>query len=171
MPHVVVTDAAATQALRRSVLRAEQPAGDGPAPGDAPDAIHVAAFDGAEVIGAAALLPRPFPLRPQLANVLQLRGMAVSPARRGEGIGALVLAGVLGIARSRGDDLLWCNARSTALGFYTRLGLIIEGEEFASPETGLPHRLMWRSVQDSEPGGRTTSSEEVQAGEDGAVSA
>lgn len=171
MPHVAVTDAATTQALRRRVLRAGQPEGDGPAPGDAPDAIHVAAFDGAEVIGAAALLPRPFPPRPGLANVLQLRGMAVLPERRRRGVGALILAGVLGIARSRGDDLLWCNARSSALDFYEQLGLIVEGEEFTSPETGLPHRLMWRSVEEPEPRGRTTSSEGVQAGRDGAVGA
>ncbi|MGI8677186.1 MAG: GNAT family N-acetyltransferase [Jatrophihabitans sp.] len=142
---MAVADAATTAALRLAVLRTDATAGTS-APGDAGDAIHLAAFDGPVVVGAAALLARPFPLRPAVHNALQLRGMAVDPAHQGTGVGALVLARALDVARSRGDELLWCNARSTARGFYQRLGLGVEGEEFLSLQTGLPHFLMWRPV-------------------------
>lgn len=115
-------------------------------PGDDADAIHLAAWDGDEVVGAAALLPRPFPPRPDLSNVLQLRGMATAPSHRGAGIGTLVFAAALGIAHSRGDEVIWCNARASAVGFYERLGLRSEGEQFESAETGIAHYLMWRPV-------------------------
>lgn len=145
---VALADAATTRALRTAVLRAGMSTGDRPAPGDAEDAIHLAAWDGAELVGAAVLLPRPLPPRPDVDHAVQLRGMAVAPGHRGTGIGALIVVRALQIAAARGDELLWCNARSTARGFYERLGLRAEGEEFISTETGIPHFLMWRTVAD-----------------------
>ncbi len=145
MIRVAVVDSATTAALRLAVLRTNATAVT-PVPGDAEDAIHLAALDGPLVAGAAALLPRAFPLRPTASNVLQLRGMAVDAVYQGTGVGALIFAGALGVARSRGDDIIWCNARSTARGFYERLGLHAEGAEFLSTETSLPHFLMWRTV-------------------------
>lgn len=146
MVGVAVADAATTRALRRAVLRPDHPA-HAPMPGDSDDAIHLAAWDGTELVGAVALLPRPFPPRPEVSNALQLRGMAVAPDRRGAGIGALVFAAALGIADSRGDELIWCNARTSAVGFYERLGLRTEGAEFTFSETGIAHYLMWRTAR------------------------
>lgn len=142
---VAIADSAATRELRRAVLRPDA-AQDAAMPGDAEDAIHVAAWDGDRVVGAVAVLPRPCPVRPQIANCLQLRGMAVDPSLRGQGVGALVFAGVRGIAASRGHELIWCNARTSALGFYERLGFAAEGAEFISEETGVAHYLMWIAV-------------------------
>jgi GNAT superfamily N-acetyltransferase len=65
--------------------------------------------------------------------------MAVEPARQGTGVGALVLAEVVAAARAAGAPLLWANGRSSALGFYERLGWRVAGEEFSASDTGLPH--------------------------------
>ena len=74
--------------------------------------------------------------------------MAVEPAYRGTGVGALVFAGALGIARSRGDDVLWCNARTSARGSTSARACGSRGRSSSQAETGLPHFLMWRPVRD-----------------------
>lgn len=45
----------------------------------------------------------------------------------------------------RGGTQLWCNARSTAAGFYRALGFEAKGEEFELPGIGA-HSLMWRPL-------------------------
>lgn len=139
-----VADAATTGELRRTVLRPDQPPGS-PMPGDVEDAIHLAAFDEERVVGAAVLLPRPFPPRPD-GPAMQLRGMAVDPGWRGTGVGGRLFDLALDVGRSRGDRILWCNARGTARGFYERLGMQVDGPEFVTPDTGLSHYLMWREI-------------------------
>ncbi len=53
------------------------------------------------------------------------------------------VAGLLPPHPRRGRRLLWCNARVVALGFYTKLGLHTEGDEFDIPGIG-PHYVMTR---------------------------
>ena len=48
--------------------------------------------------------------------------------------------------RARGGDLLWCNARVVALGFYERLGFVAEGPEFEIVPIG-PHFVMTKNLQ------------------------
>ncbi|MEQ1898473.1 MAG: hypothetical protein ABL971_13920 [Vicinamibacterales bacterium] len=47
--------------------------------------------------------------------------------------------------RARRATMLWCNGRTPALGFYTRLGFTAVGEEFVVPHSG-PHYVMTRAV-------------------------
>ncbi len=101
---------------------------------DLPDTVHLAAMDGAVVVGTATVFPEAQEERP----AWRLRGMAVTEGRRGEGIGSRLLAEVLDQAQSRGADLLWCNARTVALSFYTGHGFTIVGDEFLAG-SGVPH--------------------------------
>lgn len=131
-------DAAVTRALRLAVLR-NGDSGYSTAPGDTPGAVHLAARDGDEVVGAVVLLAEACPLWPDRPG-LRLRGMAVAPARQGTGVGSLVLAAA---CARLDDEVLWCNARASARRFYERHGFVAEGEEFRTGDTGLPHFLMW----------------------------
>ena len=67
--------------------------------------------------------------------------MATDPQRRGSGAGSAMLAEARRIARADGAELLWCQARETAVGFYPRHGWTEFGELFDT-EIG-PHLRMW----------------------------
>lgn len=139
-------DAADTRPLRQRVLRPHQPIDALVYPGDdAPNALHLGAFQDGRIIGIASLALEPFALAPGEANVYRLRGMATDPALRGQGIGGAVLeAGIAQVAK-RGARLVWCNARVPAEGFYERHGFRREGKPFELPEIG-PHVIMWRRL-------------------------
>ena len=44
--------------------------------------------------------------------------------------------------RAAGYTVLWANARDTALGFYERVGMHVEGNGYVTTETGLPHHTV-----------------------------
>lgn len=148
MVRTAVVDAATTTELRRSVLRPTWPAGATMHGDDDPAAVHVAAFDDDQVVGACVLLPAAFPLAPHEPHAWQLRGMATAEGRRGEGIGAAVLTAAEQCVRIRGGRLLWCQARDTAIEFYARHGFTGHGDHFAHAETGIMHQLMCRELSD-----------------------
>jgi len=90
------------------------------------------------VIAASTWLPRSFPDRPDVPAV-QLRGMAVSAAHRGLGLGAAMIVAGLDHAHRIGAQLVWANARDSALDFYVATGFAIVGEGFRTTDTDLPH--------------------------------
>jgi GNAT superfamily N-acetyltransferase len=123
--------------LRHAILRAGYPESESVYPADdLGDTIHLAAFDGDEVVGTATLFPEPYEGRP----AWRLRGMAVADGWRGRGIGSLLLEEVVGHVRESGGNLLWCNARTAALPFYLGHGFTTVGEEFLVAH-GVPHHL------------------------------
>ncbi len=135
---VVVEEAtlAETLPLRAAVLR---PGGEPAAmPGDDdPDTLHLAARapDGT-VVGVVRFSPAPCPWRPFARSPWQLRGMATDPAVRGTGAGrALVDDGLARIA-ARGGDLVWCDARVSAAGFYERMGFTVVAGPYEKPPAG-----------------------------------
>jgi len=156
---VVVGEAtlAETLPLRAAVLR---PNGAPPAMGgdDDPRTIHLAArtADG-RVVGVLRLSPAPCPWRPEARAAWQLRGMATEPAVRGAGAGrALVVEGLRRVA-ARGGDLVWCDARVPAAGFYERMGFAVVTEPFDKPQIG-PHVGMVISLPCPPAGAPTRSS-------------
>lgn len=145
--NIQVVDGLTTRELRRAVLRPAWPAGSPMHGDDNPDAVHLAALDeDGGVVGALLVLPRAYPLRPEIAGAWQLRGMATAPQLRGQGIGGRLIAAAIEEIRSRDGRVVWCDARTSAVGFYRRHGFIAEGEEFLHAETGIPHYRMWRML-------------------------
>ena len=66
---------------------------------------------------------------------------------QGRGYGARVLAVAEEHLARHGVDELWANGRDTALGFYFALGWsAVEGSEHLSPETGLPHTVIFKRL-------------------------
>lgn len=133
---------AQTHPLRIEVLRAGMANTDVVFPEDAhPEAFHLGAYDGDELIGVASFSPSECPFRAGAA-AWQLRGMAVRATSQSSGVGGDLLR--MAIARLRSDEVtvLWCNARDTAAAFYERLGFVMHGDGFRTVTTGLPHHVM-----------------------------
>jgi GNAT superfamily N-acetyltransferase len=135
--------AAETHDLRRRVLRGADPdaelswAGD-----DLGTTVHLGIRDDAgTIVAISTWLVRPDPFEPT-RPATQLRGMATDPRLVGAGLGTRLLRAGIERCRSQGDELVWANARVSAVGFYERAGFAVVGPEFDTPDTGLPHRIV-----------------------------
>lgn len=60
----------------------------------------------------------------------RLRGMATEPEQVGRGYGSAVIKFAIDELKKRGAAYIWCNARSSALGFYRKLNFQILSEEY-----------------------------------------
>jgi ribosomal protein S18 acetylase RimI-like enzyme len=129
-------DPAATYDLRARVLRPGRPVqitGD-----DAPFTLHLAARTGdGDVVGVVRFHPQDCPWRVAEA-AWQLRGMATDPRVRGLGAGRALVAEGLSRLMARGGDLVWCDARASAVGFYQRIGFTVVTEPYDLRPVG-PH--------------------------------
>jgi predicted GNAT family N-acyltransferase len=129
--------AGVTLPLRGAVLRPGRPVAiDGD---EDPATFHLAArTPEGQVVGVVRFHPAPCPWRPEARAAWQLRGMATDPAVRGTGAGrALVVEGLARVA-ALGGDLVWCDARVAAAGFYERMGFRVVTEQYDKPGIG-PH--------------------------------
>jgi predicted GNAT family N-acyltransferase len=148
-PTIVAVDevpAEVTYALRAAVLRPD--GGEITWAGDEdPDTFHLGARRGGQLVGVVRFSPAPCPWRTATAP-WQLRGMATDATVRGSGVGrAMVLDGLARVA-GRGGDLVWCDARLAAVGFYERMGFTVVTSEFDKPRIG-PHVGMLRAVPEA----------------------
>lgn len=134
-----------TWALRRAVLRPGHPLPAARFPGDdLPSTKHFGTFQAGKLVGITSLFLAEMPECPG-ERAWQLRGMATAPEVRGAGFGRALVAASVACARESGMTLLWCNARTSAVGFYRKLGWEIAGAEFDIPDVG-PHFRMWRRI-------------------------
>ncbi len=95
---------------------------------------HIGVFDADAIVGYARIdlaLDEP-----------QIYQVSVARDRRGEGIGALLVEVLKGIAAQAGHTEVWLDARAHVIPFYERLGFEVVGEEFLSRRTATPHRRM-----------------------------
>jgi GNAT superfamily N-acetyltransferase len=133
-----------TWPLRLAVLRPNRPIEAVQYPGDdARTTRHFGAFREGRLLGIASLYLAEMPERPGV-SAIQLRGMATAPEARGLGLGRALVHECIAFTRGNGVQLLWCNARTSAVGFYCKLGLEIVGEEFEIPDVGPHFRMLMR---------------------------
>jgi GNAT superfamily N-acetyltransferase len=84
----------------------------------------------------------------------QVRGMATRADLARHGIGrALLRHALIALREEGGPDLVWCNARVAALGFWERQGWAVVSDVFDIAGVG-PHRTMERRVKVVREGGR-----------------
>lgn len=104
---------------------------------------HICAKLDHEVIGCATTMLDPFEAMSD-PEAVRLRGMAVSPAHQGLGVGRRVLeAAILRSAQKAPlARYFWCNAREVAVAFYLAQGFKVYGERFEIEGIG-PHFVMW----------------------------
>jgi predicted GNAT family N-acyltransferase len=133
--------AAETIPLRHSVLRPGRPVEQAHFPGDDdPRTAHFGGFKDGHLLCVASLFASALPGE-ERAQAFQLRGMAADPVARGLGLGTALVKACAQHAGNNRAKLLWCNARTSAAGFYSRLGFEIVGNEFDIPDVG-PHFRM-----------------------------
>lgn len=155
---VVRITPAQTHALRRDVLRDGDPEAEvvWPRDDDSQTCHFGAVKDGAVVaigtVYAAPIAPQAW--APRGGSEIppgqhwQFRGMASAAHARGSGCGAAVLEAIFSHVRSVGagtPQLVWCNARVIAIGFYEKYGMAIVSDRFDIPTVG-PHVVMQRVV-------------------------
>lgn len=88
---------------------------------------HLGYFLDENIITVATIFEEDFPaLGP---GGYRLRGMATEPRYARKGYGAAVIKFAIDESKNRGAAYIWCNARSSALGFYRKLNFEILSEE------------------------------------------
>jgi GNAT superfamily N-acetyltransferase len=141
---VVEVEPEATYDLRRRVLRSHRPDVPVANPQDRePGAFHLAVVDGEVVVAVGSFSPQPFP--PDGRDAVRLRGMAVEPVRRSQGLGGMLLGAAVERLARDGVTLVWANARLPALRFYEHHGFRAVGEPF--DEIGIAHVLVVRELR------------------------
>jgi ribosomal protein S18 acetylase RimI-like enzyme len=145
-PDIRPIRAGETHELRQQVLRPDAPLSKCAFLGDdAQSTIHFGVFKATEMVGVASLYEESSP-DVEHQQGWRIRGMATDASVRGFGYGKKLLEACLAHAREHGGDVVWCNARTSAVGFYEKNGFSIVGEEFDIPGIG-PHFLMVKLFQ------------------------
>jgi GNAT superfamily N-acetyltransferase len=143
---VVELTAEQTHPLRLAVLRHDTRSHEVSFPEDQwPGARHLGVLDDGVLVGISTWVPRPLAAEPEL-DAVQLRGMATAPSHEGRGVGAALLAAGCDHARTTAIELVWANARDSALTFYARHGFVVAGQGFVDAATGLAHHVIIRRL-------------------------
>lgn len=103
------------------------------------DRLHIAAFRDGKLVGYANMLLEP-------DGTGHVRQVSVLPELQGGGVGSALMTGIEDEARRRGIALLTLNARTTAEGFYTRIGWRTVSDVFPFGRTGVPHVRMEKRI-------------------------
>ncbi|EJT8159543.1 GNAT family N-acetyltransferase [Listeria monocytogenes] len=130
-----------TQDIRHQVLRPEQPEENAIYPNDDMEgAFHLGAFEKDVLLGIASFYPEKSTV---IMNPSQyrIRGVATERRMRLKGLGTALLADGEAEIWKRGADIIWCNARIVAVGFYEKHGYRKVGKSFVIPGIG-EHYLM-----------------------------
>lgn len=155
-PRTVIVDGRSTRELRRRVLRPHLTSTDVLPGDDVTDAVHFAILgDHGTPISACFLFVEGYPWPPDDAagtpptdvTPWHLRSVATEAGMQGRRLGTVLLQDVLRHVAQQGGGVLWCNARTPALSFYHRLGLVAHGGEHMSGNPPLAHYYMWRTVE------------------------
>lgn len=106
---------------------------------------HIGAIDeSGEIVGTSTFIQEQH-AEFDNKNQYRLRAMATSPSIRGNGIGKAIIEFAITELAKRRVELLWCDARIKACGFYENLDFKIKGEIYEVPEIG-PHKLMYKEI-------------------------
>jgi predicted GNAT family N-acyltransferase len=108
-----------------------------------PGAFHLGYFNDDELACVASFHPQSYG---EFTGIgYQLRGMATIEKYRKKGFGNQLLNFALVYLRGQKASYLWCNARVTAVKFYTGLGFEIISPEFEVQGIG-PHIVMYVKI-------------------------
>ncbi|MBK26885.1 MAG: GNAT family N-acetyltransferase [Halobacteriovorax sp.] len=138
-------NASDTHEIRHKMLRKGFPIEDCIFKGDDDDqSFHLGAFEEGKLVSVASFY---FDKNDTFEepNQYRLRGMATLPEHQHKGLSSELLKMAFPIIKQNFCSLLWCNARSEAVGFYQKVGFEKIGEEFEIPTVG-PHFLMFKKL-------------------------
>lgn len=127
--------------LRHRLLRPGLPASTAEFAGDdQPGTLHFGAKLNCDVVSCLSLYTSEW----QGSSAWQLRGMATDAALQGQGIGRGLLEYAVAEAVARQPSWsIWCNARISAIGFYSKVNWTVESEKFEIEGVGPHVRMLW----------------------------
>jgi len=96
------------------------------------DGIHFGAFTDKQLVGVVSLF--------QKGTDFQFRKFAIDAELQHQGFGRQLLQYITGYAIENGATRLWCNARTSATGFYLKTGFTETGEAFT--RDGIDYLIM-----------------------------
>lgn len=133
--------------LRHRILRAGLPFETARFDGDDEATTrHYAVLRDVEPVGCLSLMQAPWEGRP----AWQLRGMATDVDVQGTGLGRRLLeTAVAEAVRDEPGRMFWCNARTSAVGFYEKLGWRVVSEPFDVPTAGPHVKMLCDRVMDA----------------------
>ncbi|MDP2541360.1 GNAT family N-acetyltransferase [Tenacibaculum discolor] len=105
---------------------------------------HLGAFYNNKLVGIASFMRNRIDV--VKGEQYQLRGMATLPEVRGMGAGRSLIEEAKRTLKAKDINVLWCNARKEAVGFYESLNFVTIGEEFEVQKVG-PHFKMYYIVK------------------------
>lgn len=105
------------------------------------DAIHLGTFHEGKLIAVGSFFEMNSP-RLRTERQYRLRAMATHPDFRGSGAGKVLVQYGIQLLKAKGAQVLWCDARLKATGFYAALGFNLMNEIYDVPNIG-PHQFMW----------------------------
>lgn len=112
---------------------------------DHEESFHLGIFSKeGELAACGSLLPESEGLKFS-TSICRIRGMAVDPHFQKQGLGGLILEGLLEEAVRNKRSKVWCNARSSILDFYLRKDFLKAGEEFILPPN-IPHYKLVKTL-------------------------
>lgn len=106
---------------------------------------HVGANFNDEIVGIATFFKEVHEDFTHLQNHYRLRGMATDIEFRGTGLGKKILSYGIEELICRNSQMIWCNARTSAIGFYQSQGFEIHGQEFEIVPIG-PHFIAYKEL-------------------------
>lgn len=132
-----------TYAIRKAVLRKNMTLSH-EMPGDHdPETVHLGIYDENKLLCTGSFMKNN---RDEFTgHQYQLRGMATAEGSQRKGYGRILLEKAEDFFKVRGIDLIWCNARVSALEFYKKSGYETIGEVFEVPQIG-PHYVMFKRI-------------------------
>ncbi len=135
-----------TLEIRSKVLRPNLPISTCEFLGDDDEkTFHLGGYLDDKLIGVASFYSEDHDEVERYQNPYRLRGMATLDEYRGRGVGKNLLNEAFLVIKERQGGVLWCNARTNAIGFYEKLGFSVVGEEFEIEGVG-PHFVMVRGL-------------------------
>lgn len=142
---IKVIDAHLTYDLRHRVLRPHQAIEACHYPLDYElTSFHLAAYRDQKVISVASFFKENHPDL-QAAVQYRLRGMATEPTLQGQGAGTALIQFAENHLRQKKAEVWWCNARTTAAGYYEKQGMEQLGPIFELEPIG-PHKVMIKNL-------------------------
>ncbi|SMO84374.1 GNAT family N-acetyltransferase [Solitalea koreensis] len=145
--HVKFISTEETYPLRHKILRPELTSGVCYFPKDnEPGTFHLATVYDGQIISVGTFTKSNLPFF-STPSQCHLKGMATSEAHRGLNAGSMLLKFAIDYLKGNNVELLWCNARITAVGFYKKLGFTEIGDTFEVEGIGL-HKTMYIELKD-----------------------
>ncbi len=105
--------------------------------------VHFGAFKNVNLIGIVSLMKARN--NSFIESQMQLRGMAIDIEYQEKNIGKFLIEQCNKHCKTNKIDLIWCNARELAIGFYKKQGFMIKGDSFHIKNVGR-HFLMYKLI-------------------------